>query len=69
MRSGQNNFYTWWMLMKDTQSSLCKRSLIKGTVSPDYKCLEVISTKSPLLGHVTLDTKIFKLSLYFLIGL
>ncbi len=27
----------------------------KGTVSPDYKCLEVISTKSPLLGHVTPD--------------
>ncbi len=28
---------------------------IKGTVSPDYKCLEVISVKSPLLGHVTPD--------------
>jgi hypothetical protein len=28
---------------------------IKGTVSPDYKCLEVISIKSPLLGHVTPD--------------
>jgi hypothetical protein len=27
----------------------------KGTVSPDYKCLEVISIKSPLLGHVTPD--------------
>jgi hypothetical protein len=29
----------------------------KGTVSPDYKCLEVVLIKSPLLGHVTLDTK------------
>jgi hypothetical protein len=28
---------------------------LKGTVSPDYKCLEVISIKSPLLGHVTPD--------------
>jgi hypothetical protein len=28
---------------------------VKGTVSPDYKCLEVISIKDPLLGHVTLD--------------
>ncbi len=27
----------------------------KGTVSPDYKCLKVISFKSPLLGHVTPD--------------
>jgi hypothetical protein len=31
---------------------------LKGTVSPDYKCLEVISIKSPLLGLVTPD--IFK---------
>ncbi len=30
---------------------------IKGTVSPDYKCLEVISIKRPLLGHVTPDIK------------
>jgi hypothetical protein len=29
----------------------------KGTVSPDYKWLEVISVKSPLLGHVTPDIK------------
>jgi hypothetical protein len=29
--------------------------LIKGTVSPEYKCLEVISIKSPLLGYVTPD--------------
>jgi hypothetical protein len=29
--------------------------LFKGTVSPDYKCLEVILIKSPLLGHVTPD--------------
>ncbi len=29
--------------------------LLKGTVSPDYKCLEVISIESPLLGHVTPD--------------
>ncbi len=29
----------------------------KGTVSPDYKCLEVISIKSPLLGDVTPDIK------------
>ncbi len=28
---------------------------LKGTVSPDYKCLEVISIKGPLLGHVTPD--------------
>jgi hypothetical protein len=28
---------------------------LKGTVSPDYTCLEVISIKSPLLGHVTPD--------------
>jgi hypothetical protein len=32
---------------------------LKGTVSPDYKCLEVISIKSPLLGHVTPEIKIF----------
>ncbi len=30
---------------------------LKGTVSPDYKCLEVISIKSPLLGDVTPDIK------------
>jgi hypothetical protein len=28
---------------------------IKGTLSPDYRWLEVISVKSPLLGHVTSD--------------
>jgi hypothetical protein len=28
---------------------------IKWTVSPNYKCLEVISIKSPLLGYVTPD--------------
>ncbi len=33
----------------------CTISNIKGTVSPDYKGLEVISIKSPLLGHVTPD--------------
>ncbi len=32
---------------------------LKGTVSPDYKCLEVISITSPLLGHVTPDIKNF----------
>ena len=32
-----------------------QRPEFKGTVSPDYKCLEVISIKSPLLGHVTPD--------------
>jgi hypothetical protein len=32
-----------------------KHSFIKGTVSSDYKCLEVISIKSLLLGHVTPD--------------
>jgi hypothetical protein len=31
------------------------KTIIKGTVSPDYKCLEVISIKSPLLGDVTPD--------------
>ncbi len=42
----------------------------KGTVSPYYQCLEVISIKSPLLGHVTPDNlKIFKLFLLFLMGL
>jgi hypothetical protein len=30
-------------------------TLLKGTVSLDYTCLEVISIKSPLLGHVTPD--------------
>ncbi len=29
--------------------------IFKGTVSPDYKCLEVTSVKSPLIGHVTPD--------------
>ncbi len=33
----------------------CVSAYIKGTVSPDYKCLEVISIKSPMLGHVTPD--------------
>jgi hypothetical protein len=33
----------------------CTKNGLKGTVSPDYKCLEVISIKSPLLGHVTPD--------------
>jgi hypothetical protein len=32
-------------------------SILNGTVSPDYKCLEVISVKSPLLGHVIPDIK------------
>ncbi len=32
---------------------------LKGTVLPDYKCLEVISIKSSLLGHVTPDIKNF----------
>ncbi len=31
------------------------RRSFKGTVSPDYKCLEVISINSTLLGHVTPD--------------
>jgi hypothetical protein len=35
------------------------RVIVKGTVSPDCKCLEVISIKSPLLGHVTPDIKKF----------
>jgi hypothetical protein len=30
---------------------------VKGTVSPDYKGLEVTSIKTPLLGHVTPDIK------------
>ncbi len=30
--------------------------IVQGTVSPDYKCLEVISIKSSLLGHVIPDT-------------
>jgi hypothetical protein len=34
---------------------LANGSEVKGTVSPDYKCLKVISIKSPLLGHVTPD--------------
>jgi hypothetical protein len=29
--------------------------LVKGIVSPDWKCLEMISIKSPWLGHVTSD--------------
>jgi hypothetical protein len=38
----------------------------KGTVSPDYKCLEVTSIKIPLLGHVTPDIKkILNSSFYF----
>jgi hypothetical protein len=28
-------------------------SLFKGTVSPDYKCLDMIYIKSPWLGYVT----------------
>jgi hypothetical protein len=28
---------------------------LKGTVSPDYKCLDRIYIKSPWLGHVTPD--------------
>ncbi len=32
---------------------------LKGTVSPDCKCLEVISIKNPLLGNNTPDTKKF----------
>jgi hypothetical protein len=30
-------------------------TVLKGTVSPDYKCLDIISIKSPWLGHVTPD--------------
>jgi hypothetical protein len=30
-------------------------TFLKGTVLPDYKCLEVISVKISLLGHVTPD--------------
>jgi hypothetical protein len=29
--------------------------MVKGTVSPDYKCVEVISIKSYWLDHVTPD--------------
>ncbi len=29
--------------------------IFKETFSPDYNCLEVISVKSPLLGHITPD--------------
>ncbi len=38
--------------IKYAQAADC---FFKGTVSQDYKCLEVISIKSPLLGHVTPD--------------
>jgi hypothetical protein len=39
---------------------LGKKYTFKVTVSPNYKWLEVISVKSPLLGHVTLDIKKFE---------
>jgi hypothetical protein len=43
------------------------RAAFKGTVSPDYKCLEVIAIKSPLLGHVTPEIqKILNSSFNFL---
>ncbi len=32
-----------------------KVPVFKGTVSPDYKYLEVISIKSPFLEHITPD--------------
>jgi hypothetical protein len=32
-----------------------RKEIVKGTVSPDYKCVEVISIKSNWLGHVTPD--------------
>jgi hypothetical protein len=44
----------------------CRGVQCKGTVSPDYRCLEVISVKSPWLGHVNPDIKLIKLSLNFL---
>ncbi len=45
-------------IREETAGCLVKKNRLhtfKGTVSPDYKCLEVISIKSPLLGHVTPD--------------
>ncbi len=43
------------LLAQKICSALLFKRRLKGTVSPDYKCLEVISIKSPLLGHVTPD--------------
>jgi hypothetical protein len=42
--------YMWLAEGKDNNSTH-----FKGTVSPDYKCMEVISIKSSLLGHVAPD--------------
>ncbi len=44
-----------FLLQEDVEEELEPGIQFKGTVSPDYKCLEVISIKSPLLGHVTPD--------------
>jgi hypothetical protein len=50
--------YTGDRLARLLPPSVCSElSKLKGTVLPDYKCLEVISFKSPLLGHVTPDIK------------
>jgi hypothetical protein len=38
-------------------ADLFSSTKFKGTVSPDYKWLEVTPVKSPLLGHVTLVIK------------
>jgi hypothetical protein len=40
------------LLMKQVKTVL---SELKGTVSPDLKCLDMIYIKSPWLGHVTQD--------------
>jgi hypothetical protein len=43
-------------LHEELQTALPRPVLaFKGTVSPDYKCFEVISIKSPWFGHVTPD--------------
>jgi hypothetical protein len=48
----------------DSSKASCRshaalEAMFKVTVSPDFKCLEVISIKSPQLRHVTPDIKRF----------
>ncbi len=52
-----NRIFKTWQKERFSVRLRSLRQSVKGTVSPDYKCLEVVSVKSPWLGHVTPDIK------------
>jgi hypothetical protein len=44
-----------WRILANSGRKGTEENVLKGTVSPDYKCLDMIYIKSPGSGHVTPD--------------